>query len=250
MLASPDYAIETKRLERFGFSGISQNDEDGIINEIFARIGRGNSKFVEFGASSGTENNTSYLLWKGWSGLWIDGSAEHVESLRRNFSWAGERLKCVQAFLTTKNINSVISGAGIEGEIDLLSIDVDGNDFHLWEALTIVNPRVVVIEYNGYVPPEVSWVMQYDPSYVWDGKSRYLGASLEALNRLAKRKGYSLVGCNLIGLNSFFVRRDLTQDKFAVAPSAETLFHPRRWWLDMAFKSGVPPLDRPFIQVE
>src|SRR4029079_7267506 len=102
--------------------------------------------------------------------------------------------------------------AGARGPVDLLSIDVDGNDYHLFEALSVLEPRVVVIEYNGYAPPPVLWVMEYGADQTGAGP-HYFGASLKSLELLAKKKGYTLVGCNLVGLNAFFVKSELVGDK-------------------------------------
>jgi hypothetical protein len=249
LLAAPENAA-AGRLERFGFKGFSQNDEDGIICEIFRRIGTTDKRFVEFGTGDGLENNTAYLLCQGWTGLWIDGAKANCEAQRKNFGWAidKQQLKSVQDFLTVDNINQIFSDAGVEGELDLLSVDVDGNDYHLWKAITVVQPRVVVIEYNAYVRPPVRWVMQYKPNYVWDGESTYFNSSLESLARLGEEKGYTLVGCNLCGLNAFFVRKDLVADQFCADASAATLFQPRRWWINAAYNNGQIPFDRPFIQ--
>ncbi len=240
------------RLERFGYKGFSQNDEDGILQEIFSRIGTTDRCFIEFGTGDGRENNTVFLLCCGWSGLWIDGSERDHQSQRNYFSWAIKKglLKSVCRFLSTSNINEVIREAGLAGSIDLLSIDVDGNDYHLWKAIDVVQPRVVVIEYNAYAPPPVEWVMAYDPEYAWDGKSYYFSASLKSLELLGKTKGYTLVGCNLSGLNAFFVRSDIAAEKFVGNSTAEYLFHPRRWWMDCMFTTGCIPFDRPGIAQE
>jgi hypothetical protein len=110
---------DPKRLERFGFKGYSQNDEDGIIREIFKRISTTDKRFVEFGTGTGLENNTVFLLCQDWSGLWIDGSDVSHAAQKNVFAWAIEdvRLNAVHAFLTVENINNVISDSGIEGEM-------------------------------------------------------------------------------------------------------------------------------------
>ena len=241
---------DPKRLERFGAKGYSQNDEDGIIREIFKRIGTTNKRFVEFGTGNGLENNTVFLLCQDWSGLWIDGSEVDHAAQNEVFAWAikDKQLHAVQSFLTTENINRVIGDAGTKGEIDLLSIDIDGNDYHIWKAIDVVNPRVLVIEYNAYAPPPVRWIMKYDPNYVWDGKSSYFNSSLQSLEELGREKGYTLVGCNLSGLNAFFVRSDLTASHFCGETTAANLYQPRRWWLDQCFKTEMIPYHRPFVR--
>ena len=247
--ASSPRLLDPKRLESYGFKGYSQYDEDGILREIFRRVGVTNRRFVEFGVGDGLENNSVYLLCQGWSGAWIDADRRSYEACRQHFGWAiGEgRLTSVHHHLTPGNINRVIGeNAASKGPIDLLSVDVDGNDYHLFEALEVVEPRVCVLEYNGYVPPPVLWVMAYAEQHSYDS-SGYFGASLKSLEILAKAKGYTLVGCNLVGLNAFFVKSELVADKFAGEGMAEELFQPRRYWLDRAYATGSVPYGRPFV---
>mgnify|MGYP006282936971 CR=1 FL=1 len=237
------------RLEPYGLKVYSQNDEDGIIAEIFRRIGACNRTFVEFGVEGGLENNTLYLLLQGWRGLWIEGGEEFVKTIRSRFSdviKAG-RLSVAHSFISRDNINQTI-GRFAEGEIDLLSIDIDGNDYHIWEAVEVVRPRVVVIEHNSKFPPPVSIAPAYVPDLVWRGDD-YMGASLEALVRLGKRKGYSLVGCNIIGLNAFFVRDDLVGDKFARPFTSENHYHPPRYFLHALYTAGHRPGWGEYIEI-
>lgn len=195
---------DPKSLELYGFHVYSQNDEDGIIQEIFERIGTTNQKFIEFGVQDGLESNGHYLLLKGWSGLWIEGDLDCVKKLLRAFRPAVRtgHLTVCNAFIDRDNINPLIKQAGFHGEIDLLSIDVDGNDYYIWEAIDVVNPRVVAIEYNGKIPSDLNWKMAYDKWHLWDGSDRH-GASLKALELLGQSKGYRLVGTNLNGVNAF-----------------------------------------------
>lgn len=229
---------DNRRLEAFGEKVLSQNDEDGIIREIFRRIGTRSKRFLEFGTGDGTENNTVRLLLNGWSGVWIDGCTDSNRRQREFFSRWIDRgvLNCVQAFLDVQNICSIVTSAGMHGEIDLLSVDVDGNDLALWRALTVVRPRVLVIEYNAYLPPPVAWCMPYDPHHCWDGKSPVFGASLQAWADAAGERGYVLVGCNVSGLNAFFVRQEEAGRLFAGSGCPVQLYQPRRWWLDCLFR--------------
>jgi hypothetical protein len=235
---------DSRRLEAFGEKVLSQNDEDGIIREIFSRIGTRTKTFLEFGTGDGAENNTVRLLLDGWSGVWIDGCADSHRRQRECFSrWINFGvLKCVQAFLDVQNICSIVASAGMHGEIDLLSVDVDGNDLELWRALTIIRPRVLVIEYNAYLPPPVAWCMPYDPSHCWDGKSAVFGASLQAWADAAGERGYVLVGCNVSGLNAFFVLQEEAGSLFAGSGCPVELYQPRRWWLDCLFRRPSPEI--------
>jgi hypothetical protein len=218
---------DASHLDRFGYKVYSQNDEDGIIQEIFKRIGETNKTFVEFGVQDGLESNCHFLLFNGWKGLWIEGDKEFFKRLREYFSkpLSENRLTAINAFITADNINKLIGEDGkISGEIDLLSIDIDGNDYWIWEKINCIRPRVVVIEYNAKFPPPCEWVMEYDQNHVWDGSDNH-GASLKSLELLGRRLGYTLVGTNGNGVNAFFVRAELAKGLFAEPATAENLYH-------------------------
>ena len=216
-------------LDRFGFKVFSQNDEDGIVQEIFHRIGTTNKIFVEFGVQDGLESNCHWLLFNGWTGLWIDGDTECFRRLQKHFAkpLSTGRLNAINAFITVDNINKLIGGdGGINGEVDLLSIDIDGNDYWVWEKINCIQPRVVIIEYNAKFPPPCEWVMEADPTYVWNDGSDFQGASLKSLELLGSRLGFDLVGTNRSGSNAFFVKRELCKELFAIPATAENLYHP------------------------
>lgn len=214
-------------LEQFGYKIFSQSDEDGIIAEIFHRIGTTNRIFVEFGAEVGQENNTRNLLEKGWSGLWIEGNPDYAGAIKAYFAdqIASRQLKFISDFVSVENINGLIGGVGITGEIDLLSVDIDGNDFHVYDAISVINPRVVVLEHNGY-PPPLDWVMPYDPNFRWDCKSGEYGSSLLANARLTAQKGYTLVSTGIYSANGFYVRNDLLGDQFPGLGAVEDFWRP------------------------
>lgn len=218
------------RLTRFGRKAYSQGDEDGIIAEIFRRIGTTNRAFVEFGVETGTQNNTAWLLLQGWSGLWIEASETHCTAIRaaQASRIAAGALALTHARVTAETINALL--AGVTPDLDLLSIDIDNNDYWVWEAIEVITPRVVCIEYNAAWLPPASLVVPYEPDRSWGGTNHF-GASLEALCRLGDRKGYSLVGCSLSGVNAFFVRKDLCQDRFLAPGSSAAHFEPARYFL-------------------
>jgi hypothetical protein len=221
---------DPKRLLTYGFRAYSQNDEDGMIQEIFRRIGVSSRVFVEFGVGDGSENNTLYLMLSGWRGLWIDGSDSNAASIRQQFApfIQSGQLAFLQRFVDRDGIDGIIGGSGFCGEIDLLSIDIDGNDYWVWQAISVVQPRIVVIEYNAVFRPPLAVVAKYDKAFVWSGTS-YYGASLSALESLGSQKGYDLVGCSLSGINAFFVRHDLVRDSFCAPFTAENHFEPPRY---------------------
>ncbi len=127
----------------------------------------------------------------------------------------------------------------MSGSIDLLSLDIDSNDYHVWKAITAIEPRVVCIEYNAKFRPPVEWIMPRDDGYVWNGTDR-MGASLSAMTKLGAEKGYALVGCDIIGANAFFVREDLAKGHFAEPFTAENHYQPPRYYLTYGFFSGHP----------
>jgi hypothetical protein len=248
-LAEPRYT-DPKRLLRHGFKVYSQHDEDGIIQEIFRRIGVSNRTFVEFGVETGVECNTVKLLIEGWRGLWIEANAQSAKAINSSFAefTKDRRLTLLQSFVTAENINTLIGNAGLEGDIDLLSIDIDFNDYWVWKAIATVSPRVVIIEYNAGLRPPLSLTVPYQPNRAGDG-TNFFGASLEALVRLGQTKGYRLVGCNISGSNAFFVREDLCADHFIEPATAEEHYEPPRHFFSLLFAGPHAPKPGPYVTV-
>jgi hypothetical protein len=224
---SPD----KKRLEPFGFKVCSQADEDGIIEEIFKRLGIGTGLFCEIGVEDGLECNSLFLLHKGWTGAWIEGNREQLNPIKEKFkSVLGTRLKVSFRFITAENVNEVIGEAIPQREeIDFLSIDIDGNDVYLLQKIDF-KPKVICVEYNAKFPANISRAQAYDAQRNWAGTD-YFGASLKAIANAGAAKGYRLVGTNLTGSNAFLVRADLAGDLFPDDPSPEALYNPPRYWL-------------------
>jgi hypothetical protein len=226
MRSNPRFT-EPRRLLLFGFQVCSQNQEDGMIHEIFNRIGITSRVFVEIGVGDGIENNTAFLLSQGWNGFWIDGDSTMLKTISERNDLNNGCLRTLVSFVTKENSGELLEQLEVPQEFDLLSLDIDQNTYYAWEGLERFRPRVVVIEYNGKLPPDVNWKVQYDPKRTPDGTQNY-GASLKALELLGRRLGYSLVGCDFVGVNAFFVRDDLVGDKFAEPFSSENHFEPFR----------------------
>jgi len=192
----------------YGAKHWSQNDEDGLIEEIVHRA-RGDTPgtFLELGVGDGVENNTLNLLAQGWRGVWLGG-----EPLA--FASDGTRLAFRQCWIDRDNVARVareaLAAHGI-GQPDLVSLDLDGNDHHLCRQLVDagIAPAVWVVEYNARFSPHARWVMRYDANHRWDG-SDHFGASLAAFHELLAGAGYRLVACNITGANAFFVRAELS----------------------------------------
>lgn len=195
------------------FKVFSQWGEDGIIQYILSKVPVENEIFIEFGVGNYRESNTRFLLINdNWKGLVIDGNPGHVEQIQSDPIYWRHDLTAIYRFITRDNINQIITTAGISGDISLLSIDIDGNDYWVWEAIDVVNPRIVVCEYNSIFGADHAVTVPYNPNFeISDAhySHLYFGCSLPALCRLADSKGYNFIGCNSAGCNAFFVRKDL-----------------------------------------
>ena len=222
----PRYA-DPLRLLRFESQVSSQAGEDGIIHEIFRRIGSTNRIFAEIGVGDGTENNTSFLLSQGWTGFWIDLDDSFIKTIQHRPDLPADCLSYKVASINRENAATLFAELQVPTEPDLLSIDVDQNTLFVWEGLETYRPRVVVIEYNSVIPPDVEWSVNYDPNRSWDG-SQNVGSSLKSIELLGSKFGYSLVGCNFTGTNAFLVRSDLVAGKFSEPFTAENHYEPPR----------------------
>ena len=199
-------------INQAGYKVTSQFDEDGIIQYLIDQIYIPNRVFVEFGVENYTEANTIFLLEKdNWAGLVIDASAEYINQIKQKEIYWKHNLKAKSAFVSCENINELILNAGISGDIGLLSIDIDGVDYWVWDAIKVISPRIVICEYNSIFGWNNRVTVPYDPNFDRTKKHYshlYAGASLGALADLADKKGYSLVASNTNGNNAFFVRND------------------------------------------
>ena len=233
-LSNPRYASPL-RLERFGRKQSSQNDEDGIIAEIFRRIGTTSKVFVEIAAGNGKENCTALLLSQGWRGLWVECDEGNVASIKSR--WVDEvesgRLKLVDTIIGLHNLNEVIASGGYAEGIDLLVMDIDSNEYHLLEAME-AQPRVICVEYFGGYAPPLKWVMPYQAEPAPFDFSRVTGASLQAYEEMLASRGYSLVGTSVAGVNAFFVRSALVEGELAAPCTAANHYNPSRYWYQTA----------------
>jgi hypothetical protein len=219
-----------------GFRVFSQNDEDGILLYIFSLIGATNRKCVEICAGDGIECNTANLIINHrWIGLLCDGNKKNVRKAKQFYSnhpdtrfWPPA---IVLEWITKDNVNQIIQENGFYNDIDLLSLDIDGIDYWLWKEISCISPRVVVLEFNHLLGPEISVSVPYRDDFVAEFTqfgSDYAGASLKAFVKLGKEKGYRLVGTNMICTNAFFVREDIRCDWLPEIKDISNCFdHPR-----------------------
>lgn len=205
---------ETVALTGFELRVFSQNGEDGVLAEILRRTGAPARFFVEFGVESGREGNCVYLAdVAGWRGLFLEADDEMYRQLESKYA-AAEKVQTIRARVTPQSVERLFEQADVPAEPDVLSIDVDGQDYWIWKAIECYRPRVVVIEYNSSLDPRRRLVQPNEPGHSWDG-TEYYGASLGGLRTLGEDKGYRLVHTELSGVNAFFVRADLAPDAFS-----------------------------------
>ena len=201
--------------ERFGYR--SQNEEDGLLLALFKRIGTTDRRCVEIGCGL-NGGNSGFLVGEcGWSGLMVDADRHKIETIK--IRYAGHAVIANKHRVTRENINSIVEMHGFAGQLDFLSLDIDGNDYWVWEALTSCSPRVVALEFNWLFGPERAVTISYDPEFRLDrvATRAYRGASLAALTHLAQRKGYRLVASERV--NAFYMRNDVAPDIPAIPVS-------------------------------
>ena len=223
---------DKKNLINYGFKVYSQADEDGIINEILNRISNTSKTFVELGVQEGEECNTLYLLKSGWKGLWVDMST-NLNSLNDKFSkYLNKNLKFEKKKVSINNINSILENNKnfLGDSLGVLSIDLSKNTYHILKNFNFYKPNVIVTEYNAKLRDKIEWISEYDENDVWNGSDDF-GASLKSFQKLLEEKGYNLVGCNITGVNAFFVKKELINEKFIENFSSEFHYEPLRVWL-------------------
>jgi hypothetical protein len=201
--------MSANELSRFATKGYSQLGEEGMIAEILRRLKIDNGWFVEFGALDGKSlSNTYALAERGWSGVYIEGSLQRF--IRLCFNMLGKRnLHLVKKYVSCEkpdDLNTILGKIAVPKDFDVLSLDVDGNDYWILKSLTAFTPKLVIIEYNSNFEPDQKKTIEYDPNFRW-GWDNYFGASAGALNQLAKEKGYTLIA--FTALNLFFLKNDL-----------------------------------------
>lgn len=222
LLQNPKYQLP-QSLMPFRQKIFSHDGQDGILTEIFRRIGDGGRRFVEIGISP-PQNNSNLLLLKGWRGLWIDPGLPKDESLPANLQilLREGKLKVSRKLVNRDNGRTLLSSRGFAEDLDLISIGIDYNTHHIFTELLSLQPRVFNVAYNGMLPADLDWAAPYNAKTVWDGSSLH-GATLGTLSTAAEAGGYSLVGCELSGTDAFFVRHDLLKGRF-LRPG-DAMFH-------------------------
>jgi hypothetical protein len=226
LLSHANNKLDTiKSLSDVEFKVFSQWGDDGIIQYLVSKIPIANKTFIEFGVETYHESNTRFLLVNNnWSGLVIDGSASNIRSIKNQSIYWQYDLQAKEAFITKENINNLIVSEGIKGDIGILSVDIDGNDYWVLEAINVVNPVIIIVEYNSafglnhYSIPYKSDFVRVKEHF----SNQYWGASISAFHYLLSQKGYTFIGCNSNGNNGYFVQNDKIYN--LPTPSLETGF--------------------------
>lgn len=246
------------RIGDIGFKCYSQTDEDGILLFLFSILGTSTKLCVEICAGDGIECNTANLILNhGWHSLLVDGNKALVENGERFYSQSPltyvfpPRFVC--SWVTRQGVNELLTANGFTGEIDLLSLDLDGIDYWVWAAIEAVTPRVVVLEYQDILGPDRNWTVPYSDDFSsaaypkTDGMPNFAGASLGAFVRLGQRKGYRLVGINRYGYNAFFVKNGLGDQFLPEIKLRDCFGHPKVIW---GMHERFPTIkDLPWIEV-
>lgn len=217
LMVNQQNSTEIQSLEKAEFQVFSQFGDDGIIQYLINSISIENKKFVEIGVEDYKESNTRFLLQNNnWKGLVIDGSIDNIQCIKNSELYWKYDITAVESWVTIENINQILVENSFLGDIGLLSIDVDGMDYYIFEAIEVISPRILIIEYNSLFE-ERSVVVPYEKNF---DRSKahfnhmYFGASLNALKNLGAKKGYEFIGCNKNGINAYFLRRDIFEKSY------------------------------------
>ena len=206
------------KIQDAGFRCYSQFEEDGIILYLLSCVGKKTRSVVEICSGSGSECMSANLIINhGYKGFLFDGDEKNINAATSFFKSQKDCLlfepTIKKIWITKNNINDILIDAGVEGEVDVLSLDIDGNDYHIWEAISVINPRICVFETHNIIPSNLAITIPYqDDFYAMDKNEieiEFRSASLLAMVKLSKKKGYTMVGSHKHGFNVFFVRKDL-----------------------------------------
>ena len=213
-LAQNDMPVQP--FSKVEFQVFSQWGDDGIIQYLINYLDIETKVFIEFGVQDYKESNTRFLLINNnWSGLVMDGDEANINSIKRDSLYWRYDLRAKKAFVTSENINTLLTEEGITGNIGLLHIDIDGNDYWIWKSIDVISPDIVIMEYNSVFGCDRAITIPYAPNFVRTSahySNLYAGSSLLALCDLAESKGYCLVGSNSAGNNAYFVKKEMIRD--------------------------------------
>ncbi|MEZ0359016.1 hypothetical protein [Mycobacterium sp. SA01] len=206
-----------------GFRCYSEFEEDGILLYVLAGIGMKTRRVVEIGCGTGAVNMSSNLILNhGYKGYLFDGSSSNINAADAFYRSKKDchliRPELKQSWITRANVNEVLASAGAAGEVDVFSLDIDGNDWHIWDAIDVIQPRICVFETNDIIPGDLSLTIPYVPDFNYrdlpEEHQDFRSVSLLAMSRLSAAKGYRLIGAHRHGFNVFFMRNDVGRELF------------------------------------
>jgi hypothetical protein len=228
VLSSLNQSKTSKCLRDYEFKVFSQRGEDGIIQHLTKVVEMKNKTFIEFGVEDFFESNCRFLLVKdNWKGFVIDGSAQNIARLKQSHFFWKYHLLAIDAFITKENINDLLAESGFDADLGILSVDIDGNDYYVLEAITHFYPRILICEYNAVFGGVRKISVPYESDFHRTKRhysNLYFGASLAAMTFLANQRGYTLVGTNSSGSNAFFVRNDLVNENLETLTAEQAYF--------------------------
>ncbi len=240
-------------IEDVGFRAFSQFEEDGILLYIFSLIGEGSKKVVEICCGTGNECMAANLIINhGWDGLLFEGGSKNCKKCKIFFqSHLNSRLLCppriVNAWITKDNINDLISKNGFQGDIELLSLDIDGNDYYIMEAISIISPKVIICETHSYMSPMKSLSMPYQEKFCMKDGDDFYGVSTAGMVKLLNQKGYRLIAAHRYGGNCIFMRNDMGVEVFPEIGLNQIRKH--RYFDELARKRWEKVKDKPWVEV-
>jgi hypothetical protein len=216
MLSRTQKTLVTSDLTESEFGVFSQFGEDGIIQYLLQFVPIKNKTFIEFGVEDFFESNCRFLMMKdNWRGFVVDGSKTNIKRLSKSYFYWMYDLQAKQSFITKENVNTILGESGFDSDLGILSIDIDGVDYFVWDAINFYKPRILIMEYNANLGGERKITIPYRADFQRTkahSSNLLWGSSLAALDHLSRKKGYGLVGVNSSGNNAFFVREDLITD--------------------------------------
>lgn len=241
--------------KNLNMSIFSESDEDGLLLYIFSKIGFMNKICIDIGGGAGLlgSNTANLILNHGFNGLIFEGEKNNAEVLKRiyNTKKATKHFppKIVCEYVSPKNINSLIETQEIYGEIDLLSIDIDSIDYWIWDAITIVEPNVIIVEVQCILNENESKTVPINfKNTIFETINNqhygiYNSASLMAFDKLAKRKGYSLIATSQLGFNAIFIKNKFINEKLPPITVKQGLNKPFVKWAQKTFNEKVSKLE-------
>ena len=215
------YSIKkAENLSEYEWGVFSQWGEDGIIQFLIREVEIQNKTFIEFGVEDFSESNCRYLLISSdWQGFVIDGSDENIRQLQKSYFYWRHDLQSMAAFVDKENINELLKKSDFNRDLGILSVDIDGNDYHILKAINVFEPRIIISEFNPYFGTERAVSVPYDPKFCRTEKhysNLYFGASIRAIEFVLNEKGYTLIGTGMTGSNAYFVRNDLITERLSL----------------------------------